>query len=73
MIREEAISKVLEAAYKTEKIALYDICFELFKKEESHLKACKIYADELIDEKLTKYIDDKKTVIEITNYGKFWM
>lgn len=73
MVREEAISKVLEEAYKTEKISLYDTCFNLFSHSESHLAESKAYADELIDEKLAKYIDEKKTWLEITNYGKFWM
>lgn len=73
MLREEAISKVLEQAYKTEKISLYDTCFVLFADSELHLAQSKAYADELIDEKLAKFIDEKKTVLEITNYGKFWM
>lgn len=73
MLREEAISKVLEEAYKHEKMNLYDACFNLFSESESHLSDCKAYADELIDEKLAKYIDEKKTMLEITNYGKFWM
>ncbi|MEP7322025.1 MAG: hypothetical protein ABI761_08900 [Saprospiraceae bacterium] len=73
MVREEAISQILEEAYKTEKINLYDICFHLFNHHDEHLTECKVYADELIDEKLAKYIDDKKTILEITNYGKFWI
>ena len=73
MVREEAISQILEEAYKTEKINLFDICFHLFNHQEEHLTECKVYADELIDEKLAKYIDEKKTVLEITNYGKFWI
>lgn len=73
MSREEAISKVLEQVYKTEKISLYDTCFDLFSHSEKHLADSKAYADELIDEKLAKYIDEKKTMLEITNYGKFWM
>jgi len=73
MVREEAISKVLERVYKTEKISLYDTCFDLFEGSENHLAESKAYADELIDEKLAKYIDEKKTLLEITNYGKFWM
>ena len=47
--------------------------FHLFQDDECHLKVCKIYADELIDEKLAKFIDEKKTMLEITNFGKFWM
>lgn len=73
MLREEAISKVLEEAYRHEKMNLYDSCFNLFSESETHLSDCKAYADELIDEKLAKYIDEKKTMLEITNYGKFWM
>ncbi len=73
MVREEAIARILEEAYKTEKIDLYDICFQLFNHQDEHLTECKVYADELIDEKLAKYIDEKKTILEITNYGKFWI
>jgi hypothetical protein len=73
MVREEAIARILEEAYKTEKIDLYDICFQLFNHHDEHLTECKVYADELIDEKLAKYIDEKKTILEITNYGKFWI
>jgi len=45
----------------------------LFEGSGQHLAESKAYADELIDEKLAKYIDEKKTLLEITNYGKFWM
>lgn len=73
MVREEAISRILYRAYETEKINLYDICNDLFSGELAHFGKCKEYADELIDEKLAKYLDDKKTILEITNYGKYWI
>lgn len=72
MLREQCMEKLLEASYKNRMLDVYDYCAEQWKDDSEIFLSCKSMADEMVEEKLVKYSDERKTELGITNYGKYW-
>lgn len=69
---EEKISRLMDAIYKDRELNVYDFCAEEWKDDEETFMNCKGMADELVDEKLARYLDEKRTQLAITNFGRYW-
>ncbi len=73
MLQEEKTDRLLSAIYKKSNLNVYDFCAEEWKNDNEIAVDCKAMADELVDEKLTRYTDEEKTEMSITNYGRYWI
>lgn len=73
MLPEVQIDRLLNALYKKGMLNVYDFCAEEGDHNGDMLLHSKAIADELAQEKLAKYSDDKKTELSITNFGRFWI
>jgi len=73
MLPEEQIGRLLDAVYQNGTLNVYDFCADEGDHIGSIFSHCKAMADELVQEKLAKYSDDKKTELSITNFGRFWI
>ena len=73
MLPEEKTDLMLNAVYNNGIVNVYDFCAEEWKDDMDTFLSCKSMADELVDEKLAKYAEDKKTQLIITNFGRYWM
>jgi len=73
MSPESRIDRLLSETYTKGKISVYDFCAEEWKQEEGIFIQCKAMADELVEDKLVRYLDEQRTEIGITNYGRYWM
>lgn len=60
MTPEEKIDRLLKAVYTNAEINVYDFCAAEWKDDEETFLSCKAMADELVNEKLARYTDDKK-------------
>jgi hypothetical protein len=73
MLPEAQIDRLLNALYKKGTLNVYDFCAEEADHNDDMFLYSKAIADELAQEKLAKYTDDKRTELSITNFGRFWM
>jgi hypothetical protein len=73
MLRENFQKLLLEKAYQAELVGLYDFAQSISTHDIEVLKECRNWAYPLIKDKLLAYADEEKTLLQITNYGKFWM
>jgi hypothetical protein len=73
MLQEERTDILLKAVYKNGSLNTYDFCAEQWVNDEEAFQQCKALADELVNEKLTKYNDAQKTEMSITNFGRYWV
>jgi hypothetical protein len=73
MLPEEKTERLLNAVYKNTVVNVYDFCAEEWKNDSETFLTSKAMADELVEEKLAGYVDDQKTELCITNFGRYWM
>jgi hypothetical protein len=75
MFLEERADRLLNAIYKDKNGVMnaYKFWAEEWGGDEESFKHCKEVVDELTDQKLIKYVDDQRTKITITNYGRYWI
>lgn len=73
MLLEERTGVMLNAIYKNGTLSVYDFCAKEWKNDENAFLQCKAMADELVYEKLARYVDEKRTELIITNYGRYWV
>jgi hypothetical protein len=73
MLPEEITDRLLKAVYEKTVLNVYDFFAETLGQDDELFLNCKAIADDLVQEKLAKYTDDKKTDLCITNFGKYWV
>jgi len=73
MLREEYLSKLLNAIYTKESLNVYDYTASEFTTSGDCFANTKSWADQLIREKLAVYTDAEHTTMQLTNFGKYWI
>lgn len=73
MLQEEFLHQLLQAAYENETINIYDEAERIFGGDHALFANTRIWAHQLVKEKLATYADEEKTTLHITHYGRFWM
>ena len=72
-MKEDAYLISLMAQLKiAESVNIYDYTFANFAPESEEVKYCRLWTEKLIKEKLICFIDEERTTIRLTNFGRFW-
>ena len=72
MLKEEFLQQLLSALYDDEELNVYDYATACFTTQNSEFANTKSWCDQLVRDKLAVYSDTLHTVLNITNFGKFW-
>jgi hypothetical protein len=73
MLKEEYLHELLQAAYAADQIDIYQFSFQLSGENEALFANTRLWAHQLVRDKLCIYTDLEKTQMQITNYGRYWM
>ncbi len=73
MLKEEYLQQLLHTLYQKEGLNVYDYTAETYVLQPELFINTKSWADQLVRDKLAKYTADDHTVLQLTNYGKYWM
>ena len=73
MIKEEFLEELMKAAYQEEELNPYDFAAKKFSANSTEFLNTKSWADQLIRDKLCLYIDNEHTILQLSNFGKYWM
>ena len=73
MIKEEYLAQLFNAVYDKCTLNVYDHAASVFTTQSEDFTHTKSMADQLVREKLARYTDEEHTVLELTNFGKYWM
>ncbi len=73
MLKEEFLQQLLGALYDKEELNVYDYATTFFTTQSNEFANTKSWCDQLVRDKLAVYSDTLHTVLNITNFGKFWM
>ena len=73
MLKEEFLQQLLSALYDREELNVYDYVTACFTTESNEFANTKSWCDQLVRDKLAVYSDPLHTVLNVTNFGKFWM
>lgn len=73
MNRELVLHQLLQGVYDNTTIPLYDFVAGTWPGDEEVFAAAKSLGDQLVEEKLVHYSDPHRTMLGITNFGRFWI
>ncbi|MGZ8557444.1 MAG: hypothetical protein ACXWWC_03885 [Chitinophagaceae bacterium] len=73
MFKEEYLQHLLKALYDKGSLNIYDHNAAVFTTLSDEFANTKSWADQLARDKLAAYSDPEHTVMQLTNFGKYWM
>lgn len=73
MLKEEYLQQLLKAVYENDSLNVYDYTAKIFTTESEAFANTKVWADQLVRDKLAAYADEVHTTIHLTNFGKYWI
>lgn len=73
MLKEEFLQQLLATLYESESINVYDHIANQYSIQSEEFANTKPWADQLVREKLATYSDTEHTILQITNYGRYWI
>ena len=73
MLKEEYLQQLMIAVYDKKTLNMFDFTAESFSPEGEEFKECREWANDLVQEKLAVYTDKEKTLLQLTNFGRYWI
>ena len=73
MLREDYLKQLMSVVYDKKTLNLFDFSAEIFSPENEEYLNCIEWAKDLVQEKLAVYSDQEKTMLQLTNYGRYWI
>jgi hypothetical protein len=73
MLKEDFLHKLLQAAYECEELDVYQFTLNLSGDDSELFAHTRLWAHQLVKDKLCVYSDVEKTRMHITAYGRYWM
>ena len=73
MLKEEFLQQLLNAVYDKGSLAVYDYTAYNFTAGGEEFANIKNWSDLLVRDKLVVYADAEHTVLQITNFGRYWI
>lgn len=73
MLKEDFLHQLLQASYESEQLDIYQFSRQLSGDDTELFSNTRLWAHQLVRDKLCIYTDLEKTQMQITNYGRYWM
>jgi hypothetical protein len=73
MLKKSFQKQLLENVYEDAEVSLFDFVAAYQPIEAEPLKMCREWTQPRVKDKLLGYVGEKKTMVTITNSGKYWM
>ena len=73
MLKEEYLQHLLNAVYGQGPLNVYDYAATAYTEQSEEFGNTKLWADQLVRDKLATYSDQEHTILQITNFGKYWI
>lgn len=73
MLKEEYLQQILNELYAREQLEIYDYTASALTTDSDAFANVKTWADQLVKDKMATYADSQHTILQITNFGRFWI
>ena len=73
MLKEDYLQQLFSAVYGQGMLNVYDYAAATYSEQSEEFANTKLWADQLVRDKLATYSDQEHTVLQITNFGKYWI
>ena len=73
VLKEYYLHQLLQTIYESDQTQLYDYAALVYTTESEEFLKTKLWADQLVRDKLVAYTDEMHSTLSITNLGKFWI
>ena len=73
MLKEEYLQQLMKSIYDKDGTNVYDHSAAIFTTQSDEFGCIKSWADQLVRDKLATYTDAEHTILQLTNFGKYWM
>jgi hypothetical protein len=72
MRKEEFLQDLMQAIDQQGNLPIYDFTADRFSMESEVFAQCRLWANQLVRDKLARYADPEHTMLQLTNFGRFW-
>lgn len=72
MRKEEFLQDLMLSMDHQDAVPLYDYVADRFGTESEIFTQCRLWANQLVRDKLARYVDPEHTLLQLTNFGKYW-
>lgn len=73
MIQEAFLEKLLQECYEHSEVDLYDLAYQVLTPDQIQTLPFRQWTHQAVKEKLLNYVDEEKTRLHLTNYGRYWV
>jgi len=73
MLKEEYLDLLMAAVYENQSLNIFDFTAGKVPLEAEEFRQCRNWVNDLVRDKLAIYQDDEKTILQLTNYGRYWI
>jgi hypothetical protein len=72
MRKEEFLQELMHAIDQQGNLPIYDFTADRYSVEGEEFAQCRLWANQLVRDKLARYVDPEHTILQLTNFGRYW-
>jgi hypothetical protein len=72
MRKEEFLHELMRAVDQQGNLPIYDFTADRFTTESEIFSQSRLWANQLVRDKLARYVDPEHTILQLTNFGRYW-
>lgn len=72
MRKEEYLHELMHAIDQQGNLPIYDFTADRFSSEGEVFAQCRLWSNQLVRDKLARYVDPEHTILQLTNFGRYW-
>jgi hypothetical protein len=72
MRKEEFLHELMRAIDQQGNLPIYDFTADKFTTEGEIFAQSRLWANQLVRDKLARYVDPEHTILQLTNFGRYW-
>ena len=73
MLKEHYLPQLLKAVYDQDTLDIYDYAAGILTTQSEEFTHTNSWSDQLVKDKLARYINEDHCSLQITNFGKYWI
>ena len=72
MRKEEFLHQLMNAIDRGGNLPIYDFAAEVLSPESEEFAQSRLWSNQLVRDKLARYVDPEHTILQLTNFGRYW-
>jgi hypothetical protein len=72
MRKEAFLQELMKAIDEQGNLPIYDFAAEVLSTNTDEFAQSRLWSNQLVRDKLARYVDPEHTILQLTNFGRYW-